>query len=422
MNITFVHDEPELYPVPAGGKERCVLSLANGFSERDEIDNIDIITRTADVTEGAHKITPKITLHKCSSYALPHRIIKLASKSDVCSSHVCSFQMPNINVGNCKNVYHLHDIIYATVDRGSHLDKSLSASYSAFYSPSEFVTDFVRKLFWWTDLGNKVITIPRGLDLNRVSQAIEKDPKVPEHVLSALESERPKVFFPSRLNSFKGETVLDVLAEKLDANIFIPSKNTDKLPNGAIALPWLSGENLYAFYAKMDLVIHPSLNPESFSQVIIDSIAAGTPVVCFPFGNMAPLASELPAVSAVEPTAEAMAIKANETLSDPNMGRLLKDSFSLLEEKYSIRQVIDEYMKSFDLLKQPERIPKAHLDDEKHYLLNPYAFVSGSKAYIVKGNDVRVVSISEDEQYTLNGPIESDVPQGLIEKGVVLEV
>ncbi|MFA5406239.1 MAG: hypothetical protein WC307_02685 [Candidatus Nanoarchaeia archaeon] len=412
MIITFLHDEPEIYPVPAGGKERCIMNLARELSKRKVISKINIITRTARIAGKKIKLSPKVTLYKFDNYDLPRKIVEFAYNSDILSVHLCSFQMPNIIVPNCKIINHIHDIIYATVDRGSHLDKTLGASYSALYSPSEFVTTFIKNLFWWSGTTNKIITIPRGVDLDYIKESINNSNKylkgLDDDTLRILDSNKYKIFFPNRLNSFKGEYFIEGITKVLNKKsfkytIFMPENKTNNKIKNVKYIPWLTGKKLYAFYSKMNAVINLSLNPESFSQVVIDSVASKVAVLCFPFGNLKNLSLELPSVVITKPSASEISKHIIKMLSDPKYGELKDKSYDILSKKYSIKDVVNSYIKTFDKLTKPESYNNVKDVRKYHnkYCINPYVALFSGEAYIANGNALSKIKININEQQIL---------------------
>ena len=414
MIITFLHDEPEIYPTPAGGKERCIMNLAYELAKKQQITRINIITRSASLSKESINLGRKIKLFKYNGYELPRKILEFCERSDILSVHLCSFQLPYLLSHKCKFIYHLHDIIYATTDRGSHLDKSLAIPYSAIYSPSKFATDFYKNLFWWTNQKKSIVTIPRGINIKEINDAI-KNPEeyiktLPLDIRKALRSTDFKLFFPHRLNSFKGEHFLEKIIKLLIQNsikfkIFIPDKHEDRSlvlkSTNVIILPWSTGKQLYSIYSKMDLTLNLSLNPETFSQTVIDSIAANTPVVCFPFGNLKTLANELPAVFTVEP--KITSIVREILLILKNKESVLKKvviSKNRLIKKYSIETIARLYLSSFKKLNSPvvTHVPSVSKTPKK-YLQSPYICQFGDICYLSKGESINRITLTRNQLY-----------------------
>ncbi len=60
MKVGFVHDREQLFPLPAGGKERFVFNLAQELSTRQEITDVTVLTLTAAFEEHSRRINDKL--------------------------------------------------------------------------------------------------------------------------------------------------------------------------------------------------------------------------------------------------------------------------------------------------------------------------------------------------------------------------
>lgn len=116
--------------------------------------------------------------------------------------------------------------------------------------------------------------IPNGIGVARFSQALP-DPE--------LESLRPFVLFVGRAEPRKGFDVLIAAMEEVRRRLDVRLVSTtapDVHRPWVIPLAGVSDGRLPSLYAAADVFCAPSLGGESFGIVLVEAMAAGTPVVC----------------------------------------------------------------------------------------------------------------------------------------------
>jgi phosphatidylinositol alpha-mannosyltransferase len=129
--------------------------------------------------------------------------------------------------------------------------------------------------------------IPNGIDISRFSPRAGKPHDFPS-------SEGPTVLFVGRNEPRKGLAVLleafPVVAREVPGctlviagSGFEQEKVRRSLPpdvrDQAVAVGFVSNEDLPAFYSSADVFCAPALGGESFGIILIEAIACGTPVV-----------------------------------------------------------------------------------------------------------------------------------------------
>jgi len=117
--------------------------------------------------------------------------------------------------------------------------------------------------------------IPNGIDFRRFSEA-EPDPD-----LLAI---KPFVLFLGRAEPRKGfPTVVEAMRQvrrTIPAQLVAVGPTAGDAPEWVRALGHVSDERLPGVYKAADLFCAPSLSRESFGIVLVEAMAAGTPVVC----------------------------------------------------------------------------------------------------------------------------------------------
>src|SRR5574344_1548036 len=127
MKICFFDDEPEIFPLQYGGKARTILNLAKQFIKCSEVDEVTILSRSI-FNDSKKFIIDGITFISLDDKNTLPMIKKYCNESDIINIHCCSFTFPNIEC-KAKKIYFLHDVLIATADRGSHLDKALGGNF-----------------------------------------------------------------------------------------------------------------------------------------------------------------------------------------------------------------------------------------------------------------------------------------------------
>ena len=313
MKISFLDDEPEIFPMQYGGKARTIIALAKYFAKLKNVERVNILSRTIKDKRDKFK-WQGINFIRLNGYGIIRKIVTEANDADILNVHTSSFTFPYLEGNKAVVINHLHDVIFATADIGSHLDKAIGGKWDAIIAPSAFAATVLKNATSWSNLNERIITIPRAIDsdmFRRVSPKIAYA-KIKEfnNALEIKPGSYPIIFFPHRVNADKGEVFLPKLCSLLSKKypellVLATFDGVDnlKIPN-LINLQWVPTEYMKYFYAISDLTISLSLLPESFSQVCLESLACGTPVSCFKFGNLADLSKKFPAIRSCEPDAD----------------------------------------------------------------------------------------------------------------------
>ena len=137
MKISFIDDEPEIFPNQYGGKARTIINLAKHFVALGEVEKVTILSRTINDKRSEFQ-WEGIHFKKLEGYSMVKQITEEADSTDVLNVHTCSFTMPYLENRKSVIVNHLHDVIFATSDAGSHLDKAIGGRWDAVIAPSNF--------------------------------------------------------------------------------------------------------------------------------------------------------------------------------------------------------------------------------------------------------------------------------------------
>jgi len=314
MKISFLDDEPEIFPMQYGGKARTIIDLAKQFTKTKDIKNVTVLSRTINI-ERKKFIWNGINFQKLEGYDIIKKIIEASNNTDVLNVHASSFTFPYIKNKKAIIVNHLHDVIFATSDTGSHLDKAIGGQWDAIITPSIFATRVLKNVTSsWNDSDRKIFTIPRAVDAKTFYSI---SPKIAYSKIKNFNSKieikpntHPVIFFPHRVNANKGEIFLPklckLISNKYPNSLILATFDGDhhfNIPN-LINLGWIPTEYMKYFYSISDLTISMSLLPESFSQVCLESVSCDTPVLCFKFGNLSDLSEKFPAIISCEPNAK----------------------------------------------------------------------------------------------------------------------
>lgn len=410
MRVGFVDDEPQIYPLQYGGKARTILALARSALEFDEIDSVTVMSRSIDspydefTEEGIH-------FEKLDDHNMMGRIAEEAESADVLSVHTCSFTFPRISEERRKAalIYHLHDVMQTTADKGSHLDKALASDWDAIVSPSDFATQTFRNFAELTGNDTNIHTIPRGID-PELFHKVPKNVAIEELKNIGLEvddSRYPILFFPGRVGVGKGDDRIAQICESLEEkhpNLMVITTSdigSQKQHPSVEHVGWQESSKLKYFYSVADVTLALSKLPESFSQVCIESVACDAPVLTFPFGNLPGLSEILPAVRLCDPTNEGVIKEVKDLLTDKGARDALDQSQSTISENYSIKSVSKTYLQ---LYMDVARHRKEQLKVPAMYFLSPFASVHNGRAYLSNNENapLEAYDLTEAEQRVLN--------------------
>lgn len=433
MRIGFVDDEPQIYPMQYGGKARTILALARSALEFDEIDEVTVMSRSIEDLRDEF-MEEGINFERLDDHNMIGRIAQEAESADVLSVHTCSFTFPRIPAERRKAalIYHLHDVMQTTADKGSHLDKALAGDWDAIVSPSGFATQTFLNFAELTGSDADIRTIPRGIDsdlFHKVpkSQAIEE---LKSLGLDVNESNYPILFFPGRADVGKGDDrivqICQAFEDKYPNLMIITTSDVDspKQHPSIEHIGWQESKKLKYFYSVADATLALSKLPESFSQVCIESVACDAPVLTFPFGNLPGLSASLPAVRLCEPTNEGVITGVRELLCDIDVRNDLDQSQETIDEVYSIKGVSRTYLQLYiDIAKRrTERLKIPEM-----YFLSPFASIYNGKAYLSNNENapLKAYDLTETEHRVLGfcskaSSLEELVLETGISKGVVL--
>ncbi len=351
MKISFFDDEPEIYPLQYGGKARTITNLAKEFIKLPEVESVTILSRTIKSDKKEFTVNG-IKYVVLDDNNIIENIALEMKKTDVLNIHCCSFTFPAVK-GHAKKFYFLHDVLIATVEKGSHLDKALGGDFDGIIAPSEFaksIYDQNKKI-----LNRKVEchVIPRHINTEmfyRISKEdINKDRNVPEIIREIRGKYDYILFFPSRPIEEKGGRYLIELSKKLEKTlkkycIIGPFSDKNKLHENFIDTGWIKSEELKYYYSISDAVLNFSELPESFSQVCLESAYCGTPVVAFESGNIPYLSKKINNIILVEKNTKSI----NEGIKKALVLKKDEDNSELvrkyIENEFGVKKVIGEYM------------------------------------------------------------------------------
>ena len=426
MIISFIDDEPEIFPMQYGGKARTIINLAKKMSNNKEVSEVRILSRSIKdkrndfVWEGIHFI-------KLDGYSSIQQIINEANTSDVLNIHTCSFTFPLINKCRAILIYHLHDVILATADKGSHLDKAMGGNWDAIISPSDFATSVLHNFTKWKNFYKIIFTIPRGID-SRDFRYIEKAKSfeaISKINASITKENYPIIFFPHRVDANKGEQFLFKLCKNIlnqyPSALVLASLDSDidiKIPN-LINLRWVSSGKLRYYYSISDVVLNFSLLPESFSQVCLESVLCGTPVLAFRFGNLSSFADELPAVNSCEPNDKDILLEIQKILvNKPRIVKRVKESQKIIAQKYNMDKVAEKYLAIYDALIQKNKSKYTKLNENiTMFFISPLVAKYNNLIYVSsEDGKLRAFNLNKDELLILNYCSEARSLENIIRK------
>lgn len=435
MRVGFVDDEPQIYPMQYGGKARTIRALAESALRSDVVDEVTILSRSIEDDRDEFAAYGGIRFVQLDDQTMMGRIAEEAESSDVLSIHTCSFTFPRISEVKRKAalIYHLHDVMLTTADKGSHMDKALGGDWDAIVTPSNFAAQTYRNFSALVGRTSADIhTIPRGIDpslFHKVSKEEAKQ-KINSWGINLGELSGPVLFFPGRADVGKGDDRIARICESLandypDFTVVTTSdvKSSRQHPN-VVHVGWQASDRLRYFYSISDLTLALSKLPESFSQVCIESVACDTPVITFPFGNLPDLSRSLPAVQLCEPTTEAAIQGVKQLLKDRAMDDKLQMSRYAIESTFSIEATSKIYLQLYaDIVKNR----REQLCSPSLYFMSPFASIYAGKAHVSNSldNPIHSYDLAESEELLLacctqaTTPEEMKVKTGL-DSGVIL--
>lgn len=131
------------------------------------------------------------------------------------------------------------------------------------------------------------------------------------------------------------------------------------MPDNCINTGWIESDKLKYFYSFSDVTFNFSTLPESFSQVCIESVYCGTPVVAFDSGNITNLSKMTKAIllcqknlkSIIATTNKALLLKKDEKKMEEERTKIL----NIFNKKKIINEYIDMYKKVLEESKNDKK-------------------------------------------------------------------
>lgn len=196
-------------------------------------------------------------------------------------------------------------------------------------------------------LGGEYLRLFNGVELDRY-QGVEPTP-----------TEAPTIFFVGRHEPRKGLAVLLDAMRELPSNVQLwvgsDGPETEALQRehaGDPRIEWLgrlTEEEKVARLRGADVVCFPSLSGESFGVVLLEGMAAETPIVATRLPGYANVAREGRDALLVEPgDAKALAAAIARVLDDPDLGAALVASGQERAAEFSMDRLAERYLEVFD--------------------------------------------------------------------------
>lgn len=354
MKICFFDDEPEIFPLQYGGKARTILNLAKEFTKYSEVDKVTILSRSI-FTNEKEFVLDGITFISLNDENTLFMIKKYCDESDIINIHCCSFTFPNINC-KAKKVYFLHDVLIATADRGSHLDKALGGNFDIILAPSLFAKTMydINKIM--LGVKTKCEVIPRHINTEMFDSmpkySVDNDLSVPSQIKKICENYEKVFFFPSRPIKEKGGGYLVELTKRLD-DIFDnycivgPFDIDCELPCNCINTGWIRSNQLKYYYSIANVTFNFSILPESFSQICIESVYCNTPVVSFKSGNIPSLNKISNSIILVDKNIDSIVDGINKALEFKENIVFMNDSKRAIEKEFNKDKIIKSYLELY---------------------------------------------------------------------------
>lgn len=354
MKISFFDDEPEIFPLQYGGKARTITNLAKEFAKLPEVENVTILSKTIK-SDKKEFIRNGINYVALDDNNILERIALEMQETDILNIHCCSFTFPIIN-GHAKKFYFLHDVLIATAEKESHLDKALGGKFDAIISPSEFAKSIYESNKQIIGGKTKCYVIPRHINEDIFyyveKEKIKNNKEVPQLVKNITEQYKYILFFPNRPIEEKGGKYLIELSKKLDKKldqycIIGPFGKDNALPSNFIDTGWIKSEELKYYYSIANVTLNFSILPESFSQVCIESIVCGTPVIAFKSGNIPNLNKITNNIILVDEDIDAILDEINIALRIKDDKEQIKKAKDAIKKNFGTEKVVNEYMKLY---------------------------------------------------------------------------
>jgi len=250
------------------------------------------------------------------------------------------------------------------------------------------------------------------------------------------EKKRHALLFPNRLGAGKGEEKLDALGRNLkkdyaDLEIFACGERGSEHVK---PLGWLATEMMPAAYSGAGLTLVLSTLPESFSQVTVESIACGTPVLTYRFGNLANLADTVPGVYACEPSLEDVTDGVRRIFENrEEVAADVERGMKLIRERYCLTRAKDGFVRSLETAPRQSGLPRPSfsLPSEPVYFTLPTSALYENCAYVPSAEGCRRIGLNREEKSVLQSILcakpasevggSAKILDSLVEKGLVVK-
>lgn len=362
MKISFFDDEPEIFPFQYGGKARTIVNLATEFAKHPDVDGVTILSRSinSDKQEFILDGVKYVALNDENTIPM---IANECINADILNIHCCSFTFPFIN-SKAKKFYFLHDVLIATADKGSHLDKALGGNFDYILAPSVFAKNVYeenKKI-----LGGDVecLVIPRHINEAKFypicRDNLFKMEEVPYVLKDVLERYEYILFFPSRPILEKGGMYIEKLAlllleKNVKACIIGPFDGFSNLPDNCVDTGWIESDKMKYFYSAADVTLNFSTLPESFSQVCIESVFCGTPVVAFDSGNISSLSEIIDAIILSNKDINCIFDNINKAIEMKKNYNKIESERKKIIDNFNVKIIVDKYINLYKRVMEERR-------------------------------------------------------------------
>ena len=193
--------------------------------------------------------------------------------------------------------------------------------------------------------------IPRHINkdlFNEISKDdILNNSKAPQLLKDAINKYDKVIFFPSRPIEEKGGQYIINIARELNKNniCVVGPFDNDNLSSNMINTGWIGSNDMKYYYSAADVTCNFSLLPESFSQICIESIYCGTPVVSFGSGNIECLSKLTNAIFLCDKDSKSIIESINKAINYREMNKEKEKISNIFDKDTIISDYIETYKK-----------------------------------------------------------------------------
>lgn len=199
------------------------------------------------------------------------------------------------------------------------------------------------------DLGiEKVKIIPNAIDTAEFTKLHDAS-ILPENVLTALRAKKIDIGYIGRLSEDKGMPVIIELAKEFPEYNFItvgsgPYKS-ELLNHNVLNIPYLTREQIAAFLQNINLFILPATKTDPFGLVVLESMAAGCPVL---ISQNVGIADYLTQNEARVSDVNNFSSELNRLINSPEELKILSKNGKLAVERFNIDSMLKAYLNVID--------------------------------------------------------------------------